>query len=87
MDKKEKTITNMLRPKLEYAAVLQLPHMLKDIRKLERMQRIAIKMLPEIKDFPYEDRLMERELHINFEGQMGDRSNNDAQVSEQDGKD
>ena len=38
------------------------PHMLKDTRKIERMQRIAIKMVPEIKDLSYEDRLKEMEL-------------------------
>ena len=48
----EKIITTMLRPKLEFAAVLWLPHMLKDIRTLEKMQKIPIKMVPEIKDSP-----------------------------------
>ena len=52
----------MIRPKFEYIAVVQLPHMLKDIRKIERIQRIAIKMVPETKDLPYEDRLKEMDL-------------------------
>ena len=41
----------MIRPKLEYAAVVWSPHMLNDSRKLERTQKIATKMMPEIKDF------------------------------------
>ena len=41
----------MIRPKFEYATVVWSPHMLKDIRKLEIIQKIATKMMPEIKDF------------------------------------
>ena len=44
----------MIRPKLEYAAVVWSPHMLKDIRKLERFQKIATKIMPEIKRLPME---------------------------------
>ena len=53
----KKIMTAMIRPKLEYAAVVWSPHMKKDIRKLERIQRAATKMVPEIKDFSYEERL------------------------------
>ncbi|MPC24670.1 hypothetical protein E2C01_017758 [Portunus trituberculatus] len=54
-------ITMMIRPRFEYALVVWSPHMQKDIRKLERIQRIATKMVSEVKDLPYEDRLVEIE--------------------------
>ena len=38
------------------------PHLKKDIKKLERIQRIATKMVPDLKDLTYEDRLKEMEL-------------------------
>ncbi len=46
----------MIRPKLEYAAVVWSPHK-KDIRKIERIQRAATKMVPTLRDLPYEERL------------------------------
>ena len=58
----KKIITNMIRPKLEYAAVVWSPHKMKDIRKLERIQRAATKMVPELKDLNYEERLEEMGL-------------------------
>ncbi len=36
----------MIRPKLEYAAGVCLSHKKKDIRKIERIQRAAMKMVP-----------------------------------------
>lgn len=58
----EKIITTMIRPRVEYAAVVWSPHLKKDIRKLERVQRIATKMVPELKDLTYEERLKEMGL-------------------------
>ncbi len=55
----KKIITHMIRPKLEYAAVVWSPHKKKDIRKLERIQRTATKMIPELEDLSYEERLEE----------------------------
>ena len=52
----KKIITTMMRPSLQYVAVLWSSHILKDIRKIERMQRIPTKMVPEVKDLPYEDK-------------------------------
>ena len=40
----------MIRPKLEYAAVVWSPHKKNNIRKLERIQRAATKMLPELRE-------------------------------------
>ena len=51
-------ITTMIRPKLEYAEVTWFPHKKKHVLKLERIQRIAIKMAPELEDLTYEERLI-----------------------------
>ena len=47
-------ITPLIRPKLEYAAVIWSPHKEKDIRKIKRMQRAATKRAPCLRDLPYE---------------------------------
>ena len=52
----------MIRPRLEYAAVVWSPHKKKDVTKIERIQRAATKMVPELKDLTYEERLKEMEL-------------------------
>ena len=59
MDKEmmKKLITTMIRPKLEYAGVVWSPHKKKHIKKLERIQRIATKMVPELAGLTYEERL------------------------------
>ena len=51
MDKEmmNEIVTCMMWPRLEYAAVVWSPDMKKDIRKLERIQRTATKMVPELK--------------------------------------
>ncbi len=63
MDKKmiRKIITTMIRPKLKYASVVCSPQK-KEIRKLERIQRIATKLIPEISNITYKDRLREMDL-------------------------
>ncbi len=62
MDKEmKKIITTMIRLKLEYASVVWSPHK-KEIRKLERIQKLAMKLVPEISNTTYEDRLKEMEL-------------------------
>ena len=43
----------MIRQRLEYAAVVWSPHAKKDIRKLERIQRVATKMVPELSELTY----------------------------------
>ena len=50
-------IVTMVRPKLEYAAVVWAPHKKKHIKKLERIQRAATKMAPSMTDLTYEERL------------------------------
>ena len=50
-------LTSMIRPRLEYAAVVVwLPNMKKDVRKVERIQRVATKMVPELRELTYEAR-------------------------------
>ena len=62
IDMMHKIITSLIRPRLEYAAVVWSPHRKKDIKKLERIQKIATKMVPEISTLPYEERLKEMNL-------------------------
>ena len=52
----------MIRPKLEYAEVIWSPLKKKHVLKLEKIQRIATKMVPELEDLTYEERL--KEMHL-----------------------
>ncbi len=52
-----KILTTLIRPKLEYAEVVWSPYKKKHINKLERIQRIATKMVPQLKGVSYKDRL------------------------------
>ena len=61
-DMMKKIIVTMIHPRLEYAAVVWSPHKKKDITKLERIQRTATRMVPELKGLTYEERLKEMEL-------------------------
>ncbi len=63
MDKEmmKKIITTMIRPILEYAFLVRSSHK-KEVKKLERIQRIATKLVPEIMNMAYEDRLREMEM-------------------------
>ena len=47
----------MIRPRLEYAAVVWSPNVKKELWKLEGIQRVTTKMVPELKELTYEDRL------------------------------
>ena len=52
-----KIITTFIRPTLEYASVAWNPHLQKDIKKVERIQRAATRWVPELRELSYEDRL------------------------------
>ena len=52
----------IVRPHLEYCIQAWRPYRKKDIDKLERIQRVATKMIPELRDLSYESRLVERGL-------------------------
>ena len=51
-DMMRKIVTTMIRPKLEYAEVIWFPHKKKHVLKLERIQKIATKIVPELEDLP-----------------------------------
>ena len=48
--------TSLVRPHLEYANPVWNPRYMKDITMVENVQRRATKMIPEIRDLPYEER-------------------------------
>ena len=56
-DMMKKLITSMIRPRLEYAALVWSPNKKKDIRKLERIQRAATKLPETLRELAYEERL------------------------------
>ena len=49
----------IVRPHLEYCIQAWRPYRKKDIDKLERIQRRATKMIPELRDLSYESRLLQ----------------------------
>ena len=49
----------IVRPHLEYCILARRPYRKKDIDKLERIQRTATKMIPELRDLSYESRLLQ----------------------------
>ena len=52
----KKLIVGLIRPRLEYAAVVWSPHKKKNIKRVERIQRVATKMVPSLRDRTYEER-------------------------------
>ena len=59
LDKKTMLLlyTSLVRPHLEYANPIWSPRFIKDKTMIENVQRRATKMIPEIKDLTYEERL------------------------------
>ncbi len=51
-----------VRPKLEFAIQAWSPFYNKDINELEKVQRRATKMIPEVRHFDYENRLKALDL-------------------------
>ena len=47
---------------MEYAAAISSPHMRKHVKKIERIQRLATRMIPGFKELPYEERLMRLDM-------------------------
>ena len=52
----------IVKPLLEYCIQSRWPYRKKDIDKLERIQRRATKMIPELRDLSYESRLLQCSL-------------------------
>ena len=52
----------MIRPKMEYAKLLWIGQKKKHVLKLERTQRMATKMVSELKDLTQEEKLIEWQL-------------------------
>ena len=52
----------LIRPRVEYCVQAWSPHQRKDIEKIEKMQRRATKMIPELRQLSYEDRLVRLQL-------------------------
>ena len=64
----------MIHPRLEYAAVVWSPNAIKDTRKSERIQRVATKMVPELRELIYKD--IKRNGAANTARWKRERSNN-----------
>ncbi len=56
-DMMKKLITSMIRPRLEYAALVWSLNLKKDIINLERIQRAATKLPETLREFTFEERL------------------------------
>ena len=53
---------SIVRPHLKYAVQFWSPHLQRDIDKMERVQRNATKMIPEIRNHSFQQRLKDLEL-------------------------
>ena len=53
---------SLIRSHLKYAAPVWNPHLAKHIDKIEDVQIRATKMIPELRELPYTDRLKELQL-------------------------
>ena len=53
----KKIITTLIRPRLEYAALVWSPNLKKHIRKVESIQRAASKIPLGLRELSYEERL------------------------------
>ncbi|KAK8729364.1 hypothetical protein OTU49_008790, partial [Cherax quadricarinatus] len=51
--------TVYVRPILEYAAPVRNPHLVKHVKKLEKVHRFATRLVPELRGMLYEERLRE----------------------------
>jgi hypothetical protein len=65
--------TALVRPHLEYACSVWMPHLLKDIRSLEGVQRRATRMVPSLRNLSYPERLQKLGLPtLSYRRRRGD---------------
>ena len=58
----KRLFTSIVCPYLEYGNIIRYPQLKKDVNLIERVQRRATKLIPELKSMNYETRL--RELNL-----------------------
>ncbi len=58
----KKILCTLIRPQIEYAACIWSPHIKKHVKKVERVQRLATRMIPGFKELYYEERLRKLRL-------------------------
>ena len=64
---------SLVRPHLEYGNVIWSPRWRKDKLEIEKVQRRATKLIPTLKDLPYEERLRCLRLpSLNYRRRRGD---------------
>ena len=61
-DTMKRLFTALVRPHLEYSNVAWSPRLVKDKKLIEGVQRRATKLVPELKELPYEERLEKMKL-------------------------
>ena len=65
---------SMIKQKLEYAEVICSPHKKKNVLKLEWIQRIATKMVPDLEVLIYEER--SKAMHLTTQEERRERGDN-----------
>ena len=50
-----KLIVSTIRPRLKYAATVWSPYLKQHVTKLEEIQKMATKMIPELRELPYKE--------------------------------
>ena len=68
----KKILTILIRPQLEYAAMIRLPHVKQHVKKLERVQQLGTRMIPCFKEVPYKETLRRLDLPVLEERARGD---------------
>ena len=52
----------LIRPHLEYGQIILSPHLIRQSKKVENFQRRATKIVPSLKDLPYEKKAQKLKL-------------------------
>ena len=66
----------LIRPHLEYGQIIWSPQYIRQSRKIENVQRRATKLIPKLKNLPYEERLKKLKLpSLKYRRMRGDMIN------------